>query len=206
MIDLQKRYARVEDGEIKEPFVLGLHIKNRGHEPLLYSEVLFDPVPAVTQFQNAVEVLTVVGRTVVASYKVVDKDGNQILSELHDSKRDPEAPFDPMAQVDILITEVDPVITARVLELVKKMAGEKLDAFAKTREYDSIVSLATYATSAIPKFREEGQRGVDVRDATFAATYGYLEEMMQGTAFVPKNMYEVESKLPALTWEDAPAP
>ena len=135
-----------------------------------------------------------------------DKDGNQILSELHDSKRDPEAPFDPMAQVDILITEVDPVITARVLELVKKMVGEKLDAFAKTREYDSIVSLATYATSAIPKFKEEGQRGVDVRDATFVAMYGYLEEMMQGTAFVPKSMYEVESKLPALTWEDAPAP
>lgn len=201
MIDLEKRYARVEDGEIKEPYVLGLHIKNRGHEVLLYSEVIYKEKPAINQFQYLEERLTVVGRTVVASYVPVDKTGDQILAELHQAARNPDEPFDPFKQPDILLSDVDPVIVAKVLEHVKKMSSDRLDRFAQERDYDSIVSLATYATSTVSKFQLEGKRAVDLRDATFAALYTYLTELTKGTAFVPKSLHEVESRLPALTWE-----
>lgn len=201
MIDLEKRYARVEDGEIKEPYVLGLHIKNRGHEVLLYSEVIYKEKPAINQFQYLEERLTVVGRTVVASYVPVNKTGDQILAELHQAARNPDEPFDPLKQPDILLSDVDPVIVAKVLEHVKKMSSDRLDRFAQERDYDNIVSLATYAASTVSKFQLEGQRGVDLRDATFAALYTYLTEMTEGTAFVPKSLHEVESRLPVLIWE-----
>jgi len=39
-----------------------------------------------------------------------------------------------------------------------------LDAFAQTRNYDGILSAATYATSTVPKFQVEGQYAVEARD------------------------------------------
>jgi hypothetical protein len=45
----------------------------------------------------------------------------------------------------------------------------RLDALAQSWGYDSILSLCTYSTSGVERFRAEGQAGVDFRDATWAA-------------------------------------
>lgn len=75
----------------------------------------------------------------------------------------------------------------------------RLDDFAKTRNYDGILSLCSYATSLNDKFKAEGQYGVEARDATWAKGYALLDEVLAGTRQVP-TWEEVEAELPVLEW------
>ena len=77
---------------------------------------------------------------------------------------------------------------------------QRLDAFAQTRNYDGILSLCTYATSALPKFQVEGQYGVTIRDATWAKLYEMLAEITSGTRPIPGGFADVEPELPILEW------
>jgi hypothetical protein len=76
----------------------------------------------------------------------------------------------------------------------------RLDMFAKTRNYDGILSAATYATSAIPKFAAEGQAAVAARDQTWAALYALMGEVQAGALPMPASFDEVEALLPTLAW------
>lgn len=77
---------------------------------------------------------------------------------------------------------------------------QRLDAFARTRNYDGILSACTYATSAVPKFAAEGQYAVQARDATWATLYTILAEVEAGTRPVPSGYADIEPDLPALAW------
>lgn len=81
-----------------------------------------------------------------------------------------------------------------------KRTQDRLDDFAKTRNYDGILSAATYATSTVSKFALEGQYAVVARDATWAALYAMMEEVQTGQRAMPANYAEVESELPPLEW------
>jgi len=74
-----------------------------------------------------------------------------------------------------------------------------LDAFAQTRNYDGILSAATYATSAVPKFQAEGQYAVEARDATWAMCYAILADVQGGQRAMPSQA-ELLAELPALVW------
>ena len=76
---------------------------------------------------------------------------------------------------------------------------QHLDTFARTRNYDGILSATTYAASTVPKFAAEGQYAVIARDNTWAAAYQLLAEVEAGTRTVP-TMEEILSELPTLTW------
>lgn len=76
----------------------------------------------------------------------------------------------------------------------------RLDAWARERNYDGILSLCTYAFDPDPKFQAEGQLGVDARSATWAALYSVLAEVEAGTRPMPESFADVESLLPALNW------
>lgn len=76
-----------------------------------------------------------------------------------------------------------------------------LDAFARTRNYDNILSAATYATSTVPKFRAEGQYAVEARDATWAKGYEILAEVMAGQRPMPA-LDDVLAELPVFVWPD----
>lgn len=76
----------------------------------------------------------------------------------------------------------------------------RLDAFAKTRNYDGILSASTYATSTVLKFAAEGQYAVDARDQTWSALYALMAEVLAGTRPMPESFAEVEPLLPNLVW------
>ena len=89
---------------------------------------------------------------------------------------------------------------AAVLKDVVDNTQARLDDFAKTRNYDGILSLSTYASSPTAKFQAEGQYGVEARDATWATLYTILAEVEAGTRPLPEGYDDVEPELPALAW------
>jgi hypothetical protein len=75
-----------------------------------------------------------------------------------------------------------------------------LDTFAQTRAYDNMLSLCTYATSTIEKYRVEGQYGVDSRDATWETLYQIFDEADAGKRPEPTSFADVVGDLPPLVW------
>lgn len=87
-------------------------------------------------------------------------------------------------------------------EIFKKFQDaiqRRLDTFALTRAYDGILSAASYATSLNPKFKAEGQYAVEARDATWAAAYVILDDVMSERRPMP-TIEEVLNELPTLEW------
>jgi hypothetical protein len=99
-----------------------------------------------------------------------------------------------------LTTEEQQQVAQQVQQEVVTATQKRLDDFAKTRFYDGILSLCTYATSTVPKFQAEGQYGVNARDATWATLYGILDEVLQGTRPMPSGYDDIAGELPVLTW------
>lgn len=79
---------------------------------------------------------------------------------------------------------------------------KKLDEFAATRNYGSIISAASYATSTVPKFKQEAEYAIEWRDQVWSTAYQILAEVQAQTRPVP-TVQEVLDELPVPTW---PAP
>lgn len=77
---------------------------------------------------------------------------------------------------------------------------QRLDDFARTRGYDGILSLCTYATSPNPRFSSEGQYGVEARDATWSKLYEILGEVQSSIRAMPSKYSDIEPELPILQW------
>jgi hypothetical protein len=92
--------------------------------------------------------------------------------------------------------ERDAALQASVVQATQ----QRLDDFAKTRNYDGILSAATYSASAVPKFAAEGQYALSARDQTWARLYEILAEVQAGTRPAPTGFADIEPDLPALVW------
>lgn len=90
----------------------------------------------------------------------------------------------------------------RLKDQIANDTQRHLDTFAQTRNYDSMLSLCTYATSTNPKFAVEGQYGVTARDDTWAKLYEMLAEVEAGTRPMPSGFSDIEPELPALVWPE----
>ena len=90
--------------------------------------------------------------------------------------------------------------TEKLIQSIREATQIRLDAFAKTRNYDGILSACSYATSTVPKFQSEGQCCVAARDQTWAALYTIMGEVESKTRPVPSSFADIESALPVLTW------
>ena len=87
-----------------------------------------------------------------------------------------------------------------VQALIVTATQQRLDDFARTRNYDGILSACTYAPSLIDRFRLDGVYCVGARDNTWAALYTMLAEVQAGTKPMPTSFADVEPLLPVLSW------
>lgn len=87
-------------------------------------------------------------------------------------------------------------------ESITAATQERLDTFARTRNYDGILSACTYASSTILKFQIEGQYCVEARDATWAKLYQIMAEVEAGTRPMPSGYANIEDELPELVWPE----
>lgn len=86
----------------------------------------------------------------------------------------------------------------QIMEEIKAGCQARLDAFAISMGYDSIISLCTYSTDANPRFSTEGQAGVSARSATWSSMYALLADVQAGKEPMPTGFADVESRLPVL--------
>lgn len=104
----------------------------------------------------------------------------------------------PLSDTEIIENKKN---AAEILQAeIVQATQERLDSFARTRNYDGILSACTYATSNVPKFSREGQAAVNLRDATWAALYQILEDVQTGKRDAPTGFQDIEADLPALEW------
>lgn len=87
-----------------------------------------------------------------------------------------------------------------ISKLIVNKTQKRLDDFAKTRNYDGILSACTYAVSDVPKFKAEGLYCVQMRDATWATLYTLMGEVAAQTRPMPTCFEDVEGDLPPLNW------
>jgi len=77
---------------------------------------------------------------------------------------------------------------------------EKLDSFAKERGYDNMSSLSSYATSSVDSFKQEGLRGIELRDSSWSAFIDYMAKVRSGEINYQDGISKLEELLPDLTW------
>lgn len=108
----------------------------------------------------------------------------------------------PTGCLEITDAEAKQIKAPTVAQLIVGYAEAiqaRLDDFARTRNYDGILSATTYATSAVPKFAAEGQYALAARDATWAAGYQILAAVESGQRPAP-TLAELAAELPPLAW------
>lgn len=74
-----------------------------------------------------------------------------------------------------------------------------LDVTVKAKGYDSVLSAATYATSANSKFKADGVAAIKWRDAVWTACYAMLNDAKAGVKTIPTED-ELLASLPDLNW------
>lgn len=93
-----------------------------------------------------------------------------------------------------------PVPTPDLLSEVVDAVQDRLDAFARTRNYDGVLSACTYASSTVAQFAKEGTYCVSARDATWQKCYDILSAVKSGTQPMPASVDAVLAQLPAMAW------
>ena len=121
---------------------------------------------------------------------------NELYSDVEDwmAAGNELAPFDGYPD-----TRTPEEVEAQTREALTGVVQNHLDETARERNYDGILSLCTYATSANAKFKAEGQAGVEWRDEVWAACYAVLDDVLAGNRAVPTDD-ELLAELPAFSW------
>ncbi len=100
-----------------------------------------------------------------------------------------------------ILQDPPPPTIEQIIAQYDAAVQQRLNDFAKTRNYTNILSAATYATSTVPKFKAEGQYAVEARDATWAKYYEVLAAVQTGARPMP-TIEELIAEMPVLTWPD----
>lgn len=192
-------YARVVDGEILEFPVHLLHINNRNHSVNDYRIVEFETKPYIPPFYTVIPEPKVVGNRVICKWNLIPQSLDGVLNDLwRPTTLDKE---DEGYKETILIEDVPQEVIDRVTYLVREYVGKQLDTFVQTKGYDDIKSAATYANSAVAKFKADADRALHLRDMCWVSIYEYLDYVMLGELPIPRSTQDIDNIIPQLTWE-----
>lgn len=100
----------------------------------------------------------------------------------------------------VLQVEEEKRTPEQLQSLVTGAVQGRLDEFATSHGYDSIISLCTYSFDPDPKFAAEGVAGVKARSETWAALREFLGEVQTGQRPTPASVDEVLKVMPVLVW------
>ena len=132
----------------------------------------------------------------------IPADAVEITAEEHQSLLEGQSQ-DKIISADAdgkpILKDPPPPTVEQIIAQYDAAVQQRLDDFAKTRNYTNIMSAATYATSTAPKFKAEGQYAVEARDATWAKCYEVLAAVEAGSRPMP-TLDELLTELPVLTW------
>lgn len=190
MTSLKNVFARVENNRILEYPVTKEIIQNRKAPLSMFRQVKFLEKPKTTEFELLTESIELVSGIPTVSYKVRNLTVQEILDNLYGTK--PE----------LTIDQVPLEVFKRVSFLAREKIGQMLDAFAKTRGYDNIASLASYSNDPDPQQAAEGLLGTQLRSRCWVAIKDYEVGVMSGTIPVPRYESQILKVLPEFTWGD----
>lgn len=117
-----------------------------------------------------------------------------------DNGAERDATPDEIAEIEERIAQAARPTQAQYVDAVQAM----LDAKARERNYDGILSACTYATDSIPKFQAEGQACVAWRGAVWDKCYDVLAQVQAGSIAQP-SLAELLAMLPTMEWPDEAA-
>lgn len=113
----------------------------------------------------------------------------------------PEGALAITEQQALDMTAPPPPTPEELFQFATDKAQQRLDDFAKSRGYDGILSLCTYAADPDPVYAAEGLKGVTARSITWAAMRAIKAEVLAGQRPLPTEWASVEAELPPLTWD-----
>ena len=90
-------------------------------------------------------------------------------------------------------------IAKQTIKSLGQAVKDHLDATVRIRDYDSIISACTYATSSVDHYRDDGLACVNWRDAVWLEVYMIMAEVEAGTRPVP-SIESLIAELPELVW------
>ena len=88
----------------------------------------------------------------------------------------------------------------RIIQELTATVQSHLDATAKTRNYDGILSLTSYAGDPDPVLDAEGVAGKSFRSACWKKCYAIMDEVLAGQRAVP-TAAEIVAELPVMVWQ-----
>lgn len=94
-----------------------------------------------------------------------------------------------------------PMTNAEIMRVCEQTIQRRLDDFARTRNYDTILSACSYVNSFNPTFKDEGTKCSMIRDATWNKCYEIMNEVIGGTRSMP-SLEQLISELPVLDWSE----
>lgn len=191
------QFARVQNGAIVEWPVLFMHIKNRNLPLQLFRQIHFNEKPSAKPYVYLDESIELVNGVPTVSYNERKFTLEEILQSIIVKASEATGVF-----VQPLVTEVDPIAFQLVSSLTRDEITFRLNEFAKTRWYDSIDTLVTYANDPDPKHKEEGLRGVELRSQCWVSIRDFETKVLTGVIPVPYLVNQIYSHIPELTWND----
>ena len=102
-------------------------------------------------------------------------------------------------QIVPLTAEEQAERAAQIIQTLGQTVKAHLDAVVQSRDYDSIVSACTYATSAVPSYQADGQACVNWRDSVWPYVYQVLADVQAGNRAIP-TAEALIAELPELVW------